>query len=178
MELAGQPTGRADPLTSPTRPASLAPDRLERILAIGSIVLLAAVLVALIRGRTEWGQVPWQVWPHLVTIVLAVGLTPVMLLRRRGDRRHRMIGWVWVSAMMLTALLSFNLRVTNNGSFSIIHLLSVWTLIQVPIIVWTARTHNVKRHRRAVRGMVIGALLVAGFFTFPFNRLLGRWLFG
>ena len=142
------------------------------------MVLLAAVLIALIRGWAEWGQVPWQVWPHLFTIVLAVGLTPVMLLRRRGDRLHRALGWVWVSAMMLTALLSFNLRVINNGSFSIIHLLSVWTVIQVPIIVWTARTHNVKRHRRAVRGMVIGALLVAGFFTFPFNRLLGHWLFG
>ena len=142
------------------------------------MVLLAAVLIALIRGWAEWGQVPWQVWPHLFTIVLAVGLTPVMLLRRRGDRLHRALGWVWVTAMMLTALLSFNLRVINNGSFSIIHLLSVWTVIQVPIIVWTARTHNVKRHRRAVRGMVIGALLVAGFFTFPFNRLLGHWLFG
>ena len=28
-----------------------------------------------------------------------------------------------------------------------------------------------------VRGLVIGALLIAGFFTFPFNRLLGSWLF-
>ena len=25
---------------------------------------------------------------------------------------------------------------------------------------------------------VIPALLIAGFFTFPFGRLLGRWLFG
>jgi hypothetical protein len=25
--------------------------------------------------------------------------------------------------------------------------------------------------------MVLGALLIAGFFTFPFNRLLGHWLF-
>jgi uncharacterized membrane protein len=30
----------------------------------------------------------------------------------------------------------------------------------------------------AARGMVLGALLVAGFFTFPFGRLMGRWLFG
>jgi uncharacterized membrane protein len=35
----------------------------------------------------------------------------------------------------------------------------------------------VKRHRRSVRAMVTGALLIAGFFTFPFNRLLGHWLF-
>ena len=178
MELADRSLGQTGTISPAGRPASLAPDRLERILAIAAIVLLGAVIVALIRGRAEWGLIPWQVWPHLATIVLAVGLTPVMLLRRRGDRRHRMLGWVWVSAMVLTALLSFNLRVVNPGGFSFIHLLSVWTLIQVPIIVWTARTHKVARHRRAVRGMVIGALLVAGFFTFPFDRLLGQWLFG
>lgn len=158
----------------PTAP--LAPDRLERVLAAGAVVLLVAVAAALLRGRGEWAQVPWQVWPHLLTIIVALALTPVMLLRPRGTRTHRRIGWVWVAAMLLTALLSFNLR--SSGSFSVIHLLSLWTLIQVPIIVWTARGHNVKHHRRSVRGMVIGALLVAGFFTFPFDRLLGHWLFG
>ena len=178
MELADE-SGTVARAASPAgRPASLVPDRVERLLAAGAIVLLAAVVVALIRGRAEWGLIPWQVWPHLVTIVIAVGLTPIMLLRRRGDRRHRVLGWVWVGAMTLTALLSFNLRVINPGGLSFIHLLSAWTLIQVPIIVWTARTHNVVRHRRAVRGMVIGALLVAGFFTFPFGRLMGNWLFG
>jgi hypothetical protein len=25
---------------------------------------------------------------------------------------------------------------------------------------------------------VVGALLTAGFFTFPFHRMLGSWLFG
>ena len=46
------------------------------------------------------------------------------------------------------------------------------------MIVWRARTHRVAAHRRSIRGIVIGALLVAGFFTFPFDRLLGSWLFG
>ena len=78
--------------------------------------------------------------------------------------------------MLATAIDSLFLRITNPGGFSIIHVLSAWTLIQVPIIVASARNHNVKRHRRAVRGMVTGALLIAGFFTFPFDRLLGHWL--
>ena len=178
MELANETKVRSPTLNRADGPGSLAPDRLERFLAVGAALLLAAVAIALVRGRAEWGQVPWQVWPHLATIVVALGLTPIMLLRRRGDRRHRTLGWVWVSAMLLTALLSLNLREINRGGFSIIHVLSVWTLIQVPIIAWSARNHNVKRHRRSVRGMVTGALLVAGFFTFPFNRLLGSWLFG
>ena len=101
-----------------------------------------------------------------------------MLLRRRGDQLHRRLGWLWASALFLTALLSFGVRGVNGAVLSPIHLLSALTLVQVPMIVWYARRHQVARHRGAVRGMVIGALLVAGFFTFPFGRLMGRWLLG
>ena len=164
------------PVARPVSP--FAPDGYERALAIGAMLMLAAVLLALARGYGEWHKVPPIVWAHLATIVIALGLTPVMLLRRRGDARHRLLGWIWSGSMALTAALSLGIKLINHGSFSVIHVLSVWTLIQVPLIVLTARRHNVKRHRRAVRGMVTGALLIAGFFTFPFGRLLGSWLLG
>lgn len=157
---------------------SLKPELFDRILSAAALVLLAFVLTALWRGRGEWGEVPDFVWAHIATIVLAVILTPVMLLRRRGDRLHRRLGWVWVSSMALTAIFTFWIRGLNQGSLSLIHILSAWTLIQVPLIVWSARAHNHLRHRNAVRGMVAGALLIAGIFTFPFDRLLGHWLFG
>lgn len=159
------------------RPGAAAPDTVERLLAAGSVVLLGCVAVALAKGRAEWGAVPWQVWPHLLTVATALALTPTMLLRPRGDRWHRRLGWLWAGSMVATALLSFDLRIVNDGRFSVIHLLSLWVLVHVPLVVWTARTHRVARHRRAVRGLVIGALLVAGFFTLPFGRLLGHWLF-
>ena len=157
---------------------SLAPDLFDRILAAGAGLLLLAVLAALFRGRSEWAQVPPFVWAHIVTIGVALVLTPLMLLRRRGDRLHRRLGWIWVGAMALTALFSFGIRGLNGNAFSFIHILSAWTLIQVPLIVWTARNHKHRAHRSAVRAMVAGALLIAGFFTFPFDRLLGHWLFG
>ncbi len=122
-------------------------------------------------------MVPGLVWTHLLTILIATALTPVMLLRARGDRRHRMIGKLWIGAMTATAVISLFIHSSGSSQFSIIHLLSLLTLVQVPLIWWTARHHNIARHRRAVYGMVIGALLVAGFFTFPFHRLLGTWLF-
>ncbi len=160
------------------RASPLAPDIYERILAVGAGVLFLFVIAALFRGQSNWHFVSPQVWAHLGTIMLALALTPVMLLRPRGDVLHRQLGWIWVSAMIATALFSLLVRQSNNGSFSFIHLLSVWTLIQVPLIVRAARTHDVRRHRSRVRGMVTGALLIAGFFTFPFNRMLGSWLFG
>ncbi len=154
-----------------------AADNFERILSLGAVALLAAVAIALAKGWDEWDRIPGFVWAHLASVVVALVLTPVMLLRPRGTPTHRKLGWVWATAMVLTAAISFLIRDVNNGGFSFIHILSAWTLLQVPMIVWSARTHNVRRHRSAVRGMVAGALLVAGFFTFPFDRLLGHWLF-
>ena len=156
---------------------SLAPDTYERVLSAGAVVLLGCVVAAVLKGRAQWGEVPVLVWPHLLTITIAVALTPVMLLRPRGTRGHRQLGWTWVTAMFSTALFSLFIRNANHGGFSFIHILSVWTIIQVPIIAWSARKHNVRQHRSSVRGMVTGALLIAGFFTFPFNRMLGQWLF-
>ncbi len=160
------------------RTKPLAPDTYEKVLAVAATILLAAVLAAIARGHPYWTHIPRIIWVHLLTITVAVALTPVMLLRRRGDARHRTLGTIWVVAMLATALSSFFVRLSNHGGFSFIHILSVWTLIQVPIIWWSARHHNLARHRGAVRGMVTGALLIAGFFTFPFHRMLGEWLFG
>ncbi|MBX9730439.1 MAG: DUF2306 domain-containing protein [Sphingomonas sp.] len=158
-------------------PKPLSADRFEQLLAAGAMILLAFVVVALAKGMPHWGKIPATVWTHLGTMIVALALTPVMLLRRRGDRPHRVLGRVWVIAMLLTALTSLAVRDVNHGNFSFIHLLSAWVIIQVPLLWWSARTHRVAQHRSSVRGMVLGALLIAGFFTFPFNRMLGQFLF-
>jgi len=158
--------------------ARLGVDTYDRLLAAGAALLLVIVLVALARGHAHWGAVPALVWAHLATIVIALALTPPMLLRRRGDARHRRLGRVWMLTMIGTAALSFGVRVTHPGHFSMVHLLSLFTLLMAPWAWWLAATHRIAAHRRAVRGLVTGALLIAGFFTLPFGRMLGRWLFG
>ena len=156
----------------------IAPDRLEKICGALALVLLGFVVVAVLRGRPEWGRIPWIIWAHLATITAALAITPVMLWRRRGDQLHRRLGWVWAVCMFSTAVLSLNLHFINRGGYSLIHLLSVLTIVGVPVLVIAARRRDIKRHRGQARGFVVGALLVAGFFTFPFDRLLGSWLFG
>jgi len=160
--------------TAPRHP--FAPDSYERVLSAAALALLVAVGVALGKGRAEWGEVPVIIWFHIATIVLALALTPIMLLRPRGDRLHRRLGWVWTTAMMATALSTFAIRTIDPGRLWFIHILSAWTLIQVPMLVWRARMHNHAGHRSSVRGMVTGALIIAGIFTFPFERLMGSWL--
>ena len=163
---------------APARLHPLDPELFDKLLAAASVLLLAAVLAALARGYGEWGGVPAIVWAHIATILVAVALTPVMLLRPRGDRLHRALGWTWAVALFLSAALSIGVTAINPGHWSYIHLLSLFTMGQVPFIVLAARRHDWKRHRSAVRGMVTGGLVVAGFFTFSFGRLLGGWLFG
>jgi uncharacterized membrane protein len=150
---------------------------IDKLLAFSATVLLVAALTAIAKGYGGWNQIPANVWLHLSTILIATALTPVMLLRPRGDRLHRQLGYVWVAAMFLTAAISLDIRLINRGGFSPIHILSVFTMLQVPLLVWRARQRDWKRHRQAVRLMVAGALLAAGFFTFPFGRLMGNWLF-
>ncbi|WP_298190409.1 hypothetical protein [Novosphingobium sp.] len=156
----------------------ITPDRLERALGWAALALLAAALVAIVRGRSGWSTVPPAVWLHLLTVIFALTLTPVILWQKRGTRLHRRLGTIWAGAMFVSALDSFWILETNHGHFSVIHLLSAFVAVQTPRLVLTARAHDHAAHRRTVRGLVIGGLLTAGALTFPFHRLLGRWLFG
>jgi uncharacterized membrane protein len=111
---------------------------------------------------------------HLVSLIIVLALTPIMMWRKRGDDWHRLLGWIWSFFILLAAVISF---VMTDGRFSLIHILSVLVVVGVPVLVLSARRRDIARHRGQARGFVIGALLIAGFFTFPFGRLLGTWFF-
>lgn len=151
------------------------PDMLEKICGGLALLLLGCVAVAVFKGRAHWAEIPWMLWVHLGALIIVLALTPIMLLRKRGDDWHRLLGWTWSFFMFVAAVISF---VMTNGRFSLIHILSVITVIGVPVLILSARRRDIGRHRGQARGFVIGALLIAGFFTFPFGRLLGSWFFG
>jgi uncharacterized membrane protein len=176
--VAGISTGNNRPLGHRLLP--------NEVLAAASLLLALAAITAVVRGQPYWSDVRPLIWVHLLAVLVATSLTPVMLLRAKGTQSHRQIGYVWFSAMMLAALSSLFFQSSTNhvpnwgvfsGDFSPIHLLSFWVLLQGPLIIIRARQRDRVKHERAVRGMVIGALLIAGFFTFPFGRMLGSWLF-
>lgn len=71
-----------------------------------------------------------------------------------------------------TAVSSLFIREINHGAFSFIHLLSGWTIIGLPGAVYAIKRGKVSAHRKAMTGMFVGGLLVAGVFTFLPGRLL------
>jgi uncharacterized membrane protein len=162
-------------VTSDADPA-LRPDVYEKVLAAAAIALLLLVSVALIRGRAAWAEIGPLIWLHLATVMTPLAITPVQLLRRRGDGAHRVLGWIWSISLFATALISFGIRDVNNGKLSFVHIFSVITIVTVPLLIFAARYHRIARHRGAVRGLVTGALLTAGYFTLLPNRMLGGWL--
>lgn len=159
-------------------PSPTAANAFEKALAYATILLAAMVLAALVRGREHLGEIPGIIWLHIASLLVALMLTPVMLLRRRGDGLHRKLGWIWAVAMVITAADSLQVRVINPGHFSVIHILSIVVLITVPLLVFRARRHQVVAHRRGVRIIVTAGILGAGFYAFPVSRLLGHLLFG
>jgi uncharacterized membrane protein len=71
---------------------------------------------------------------------------------------HRAIGWVWVALMLMIAIASFfNHQIRLWGSFSPIHLLSIFTLITLPLAVFHARRHRIAQHRNAMNSIFVGA---------------------
>jgi uncharacterized membrane protein len=156
---------------------TLEPTWFERLLALICGLLALTVAVAVFRGMPQWPQIGPTIWVHLATVMLAVVLTPAILLMQRGTRLHRAVGAVWMMAMLTTAIVSLFVRTIRPGHLSPIHFFSFLVLFTVPRAFWFAHRHQIDKHRRAILSTIIGALLIAGWLTFLSGRLLWWWLF-
>lgn len=116
---------------------------------------------------------------HLVTAFAALLLGLVILNRRKGTTSHRVLGWAWVVLMGSTALASGFIRdyqLPNLFGFTPIHAFTVLVAVQLPRGIWFIRRSNVAGHRKTMRGLYIGACVIAGVFTLLPGRFLGRLL--
>jgi uncharacterized membrane protein len=109
------------------------------------------------------GVIPFLI--QLLIPIHAAGATIALFLgaynlrqRPKGDRRHRLVGRVWMVAMYWTVLSSFAIKELRPGHFSWIHGLSVFTFCTLSIALWAALTHRVELHRRFVTGSYLGLL--------------------
>lgn len=148
-----------------------------------TVLLIAGVTGIAILVRLLWGAPPtyrtpaWAIWVHLATVLPALPLGAWLLWRpAKGDAAHRIGGRVWVLLMLVTAIDSFWVR-TLTGGIGPIHIFSVLTLVQLPRAIWFARTHQIDRHQKTMRGVFFG-LIAAGVFAMAPGRMLWTFLFG
>jgi uncharacterized membrane protein len=116
---------------------------------------------------------------HAFTAMAAFTLGAIQLAGAKGTLPHRTLGWIWVALMFLVAASSLfihELRIW--GPWSPIHLLSIYVLVTLPLAVLAARRHARERHRRAMVGLFVGGLVIAGLFTFYPGRIMHTVLFG
>jgi uncharacterized membrane protein len=110
---------------------------------------------------------------HAFAAIGAFALGIVQFAAPKGTLPHRTIGWIWVALMTVIAVSSFWIHeIRLVGPFSPIHLLGIFTLVMLPLAVLHARNHRVPQHRKAMISIFLGALVIAGAFTFLPGRIM------
>ena len=116
---------------------------------------------------------------HAFAAMTAFALGVVQLSAPKGTIPHRTIGWIWVALMLAVSISAFWIHQLRLwGPWSPIHLLAIFTLVMLPLGVWYAHRHAVERHRWTMIGIFVGALVIAGVFTFAPGQIMYQVTFG
>ena len=116
---------------------------------------------------------------HAFAAMTAFALGIVQFSAPKGTLPHRTLGAIWVALMVTVGVSSFWIHGMRLwGPWSPIHLISIFTLVMLPLAVWAAHRHAIDRHRRAMIAIFFGALVVAGLFTLVPGRVMHAVVFG
>ena len=107
------------------------------------------------------------IWVHFLAAVLAIVLGLINLVSKKGTFQHRIIGWFWLIIMIFVTIPSFWIREINEGDFSWVHLLTIWTVISMGIAIISIKKGNVRTHAGFMVGTMVGAVIAGGFAMMP-----------
>jgi uncharacterized membrane protein len=121
---------------------------------------------------------PLAIKLHVLGALAALAVGAILMTVRKGRTFHRTAGWVWVGLVSLVAGSSLFITSLNHGRFSLLHLVTGWTLIALPLAVVWARRHDVRRHRRTMMGLFYGGFALNLFVAFIPGRTMWTMFFG
>lgn len=125
-------------------------------------------------------QAPGLIQFHACVAMVALILGPIAIHRKRRDRLHKVIGYVWVLAMLAVAISalfipSFDLALVGHlGPIHLLALLALFSVAQGMLAIWR---RDLRTHERAMSGLYYQGLLIAGLFNFLPGRVVNRTLF-
>ena len=91
---------------------------------------------------------------HVVAALFVLAVGPVQISRRRRDRVHRTMGYLWVAAMYYVCVSSF--WIVSEGHFTWLHGLSAFTIVTVTLGLISAIRRNIRSHLGNMIGSYIG----------------------
>jgi uncharacterized membrane protein len=153
-------------------------------IGLGLAILIpasTALALTLALGR----PLPWQfhmpwVSPHVALALVTLALGVAQLALKKGDRRHRLVGYGWCALMAGVGVSGMAIQL-EPGHVTLIHRISsgfsVLNLVLIPIVVWAARTGRRRVHRIAALTM-FATLINAGAMAFIPWRAIGSLVFG
>ena len=120
---------------------------------------------------------------HLATVVPAFLIgTYQIFASKKGAPLHRALGYLYLTLMSITAVSTLFIHAIMPDSpffgLSPIHLFVPLTFFSVVGALRGAWTHNIRMHQRAMIGLYIGGILIAGSLTFLPGRLMHAIFFG
>ena len=119
---------------------------------------------------------------HLLTIVPCVFIGAYLLIVKKGNKIHRVLGRVYMLLMLITSILTLFMqahvgpRLFNH--FGFLHLFSVLTIYTVPTAYIAIKKGEVNKHKWKMILLYFGAIVIAGAFTFVPGRYLYEVFFG
>jgi uncharacterized membrane protein len=114
---------------------------------------------------------------HLAAALGALLVGIIQLSGAKGTAAHRRLGWLWAALMAIVAVSSFWIQDLFDG-IGPIHGLALMVLVFLPAGIGRARRGKVASHAATMKGLFLGALILAGIFTLLPGRILGRALLG
>ncbi len=112
-------------------------------------------------------------YAHLATILPALALGPVVLLRRKGDVLHKRLGKTWAVLMVTASLLSFGIMFQGRPSW--LHGLAAFTIFSVWRGVRAAKRRDLRAHKGNMIGSYAGTVAAFIFALMP-GRMAGDWV--
>lgn len=111
---------------------------------------------------------------HAIAILVLTVAGWIMLALPKGDRRHRTLGWTWVTGMVLMGLSS--IAVPHGDSWVAAYLGGGSALVLLAFGVYFIRTGKARNHARTMAMLMIALVLMTMLAFLP-GRLLHEAFF-
>ena len=114
---------------------------------------------------------------HAAVAIIALMSAIGVAFLAKGTPAHVWLGRGFALAIMVTAVSSFWITGLRPGHYSWIHILSVVTIINVPLAIWAIRRGDRRGHAIAMIANA-ASLAIAGAFTLMPGRIMAAVVFG